>query len=93
MVTTIQRALRSVAGAAVILVWSAAAMAHDEAGHADPQLAESVAPGVTALGILVIGAVLAGIWVRMRRLAMLRALKLDIEAAAKPASSEPDARS
>ncbi len=89
----IRQRLQSAITAVASIALSAIALAHDEGGPPDPKLAESVAPGITAIGVLAAAAIIAAVWLRMRRLAMLRALKLEVEGSAGPTSSERDARS
>lgn len=93
MRTLTLRILRSAAAAGFVLMMSVTVLAHDHGGEPDPKLAESVAPGVTALGLLVVAAIATGVWLHLRRVAMMRALKIEAATAAKAASSERDAQS
>lgn len=47
------------------------ALAHEEEGP-DPAAAEAVAPGFTAMGGLILAAIVLGVWYYLRRQSMLR---------------------
>jgi glycerol kinase len=67
------------------------ALAHEE-GPPDPHVAESVAPGLTALGLLVLAAAATALWIHLRKLAMIRALRQEIEASAHQSTSASSAQ-
>lgn len=90
---TITRALSSTCASAILLVVAnAAAYAHEEGGAADPQLAESVAPGIMGIGILIAAALGVGLWVHFRRAAMLRSIRQEIDSASRSGSDSTRAQ-
>lgn len=61
-------------GAALALCTAIPSLAHeDEAGAS--RVADAVAPGMTALGVLILAALVVGLWYHFRREAMLRAYR------------------
>lgn len=72
----ILRVLRSTYAAGMVLLSaSVAAVAHDEGGSPDPALAESVAPGIMGIGLLIAAVLATALWFHFRRIAMLRAIR------------------
>lgn len=73
------------------VAFAARAVAHEDEGMS-PQVAEAVAPGMTAFGALILAVLVVAVWYYLRRASILRAIRRQSAASEAPGAPQSEDR-